>query len=144
MTKPLITILDDEGYKQIILGDLEQDDTGLPHWVAIRPTDGQLFFDREPTAAENGRIYKYRYDKDLELTLLTDVFPFSDIVFRAIVRAASQLYKLDRHQEFSSAIFDISMARAAHYLRQLPPRDTWGKQVLPPNATDPFNDVTVT
>ena len=46
-----ITILCEDGYRHIIIGDIEQDDTGLPHWASIRPTDGELFLDRKPSAS---------------------------------------------------------------------------------------------
>lgn len=134
----VIEILGDDGYRKLVQGDLGQDDTGLPSMAAIRPTDGELWFDRAPTANEAGRVYKYRYDTDLELTLAADTFPFSETVFRAVVPCAAELYKLHRHLEFSQGLFNRNLARAARYLRKIPPRDTYGKGVDGVNITDPM------
>lgn len=133
-----ITILGEDGYRQIILGDLEQDDTGLPHFAAIRPTDGELFMSRSPTADEAGRVYKYRYERELELTDAADEFPFSDSVFRAVVPAAVELFKLNQHREFSQPLLRSSLGRAARLFRQLPPRESWGPQRPGVNVTDPM------
>lgn len=134
-----IAILGDDGYRQIVLGDPELDDTGLPSAAAIRPTDGELFMDRAPTATENGRTYKYRYDKELELTLAADTFPFGNAAFRALIPAAAELWKFYRHQEFSQDLFDASLARAARFILMLPSRDSWIPQKSGgSNASDPL------
>ena len=136
----VIAILDDDdAYRNLIVGDLDQDDTGLPSAAAIRPTDGQLWMDRAPTSAENGRIYKYRYNKELELVVAADTFPFGNTVFRAMVPAAAELWKLHRHQEFSQGLFDASMGRAARAVRGLPMRDSW-QPGHAHNSTDPLED----
>jgi len=124
---------------QTIVGDIDQDDTGLPSYCAISPINGRLVFDRTPTAVENGRVYKYRYDKDLELDEAKDNFPFGNAVFRALVPAAAELWKFYRHQEFQSAIYNRSMARAARYLRQTPPRTSWAPRQTVANETDPLH-----
>lgn len=135
-----ITILGEDGYWRIIQGDLQQDDTGLPHWAVIRPTDGRLFFDRKPDAASNGNVYKYRYDRDLEFDEACDVFPFSDMVFRAVVPAAAELYRFYQQQEFVKTVFDAAMGRAAALLRRVPKRTTWAPRRGGDNITDPMND----
>lgn len=134
----VITVLDD--YRALIHGDLDQNDTGLPTFAAIRPTDGELWLDRAPTANENGRVYKYRYDKELELSVAADTFPFGNTVFRAIVPAAAELWKLYHHREFSQGLFDGSMGRAARLLRQVPARDSWMPSHGAFDATDPLSD----
>lgn len=134
----VIAILDDEdAYRQLILTDLDQDDTGLPSTAAIRPTDGQLYMDRKPTSAENGRIYNYRYNKELELVNAADTFPFGNAVFRAVVPAAAELWKFHRHQEFAQGLFDASIGRAARLITMTPIRDSW-RPGQSANATDPF------
>ena len=133
-----ITILGEDGYWRIIRGDLQQDDTGLPHWACIRPTDGRLFFDRKPDAAANGNVYKYRYDRDLEFDEACDVFPFSDMVFRAVVPAAAELYSFYQQQAFNETIFKASLGRAAGLLRRIPKRTTWAPQRGGSNITDPM------
>ena len=124
----VIAILDDNdfdggAYRQLILTDLDQDDTGLPSRAAIRPTDSELYMDRKPTAAENGRVYTYRYTKELELVLAADTFPFGNTAFRAVVPAAAELWKLHRHREFSQGIFDASIGRAARSITKMPKKD---------------------
>lgn len=134
----VIAILDDDdAYRQLILTDLNQDDTGLPSIAAIRPTDGELWMDRKPTSAENGRVYNYRYNKELELVVATDTFPFGNAVFRAVVPAAAELWKLHRHKDFSQVLFDASMGRAARLITKVPVRSSWrpGQSV---NNTDPL------
>lgn len=137
----VITILDDDdAYRKLIVGDLDQDDTGLPSAAAIRPTDGQLWMDRAPTAAFNGRVYKYRYNKELELVVAADTFPFGNTVFRAMMPAAAELWKLHRHKDFSQGMFDASMGRAARLIRGTPMRDSWQPGRAFANATDPFEE----
>ena len=133
-----ITILDEDGYHQIIIGDLEQDDTGLPNWAAIRPTDAQLFLDRKPTAADAGKEYKYRFDKDMELTDFDDPFPFTDPVFRGVVVAAAELWKGYRHQEFSEPLFKNALGRAARLLSKITKRTSWKPNKGASNNTDPM------
>jgi len=133
-----ITILDEDGYHQIIIGDLEQDDTGLPNWAAIRPTDAQLFLDRKPTANDAGKEYKYRFDKDMELTDFDDPFPFTDPVFRGVVVAAAELWKGYRHQEFSEPLFKNAIGRSARLLSKITNRTSWKPDKGASNNTDPM------
>lgn len=133
----VIFILEDDGYRQLILSDLEQDDIGLPSVAAIRPSDGQLFMDRAPRAEDDGRVYRYRYAKELELVQATDVFPFGNTVFRAIIPVASELWKRERHQEFSQSLVNTSLGRAARLITKTPPRDSW-RPGTNRNVTDPF------
>jgi len=138
-----ITVLGESGYNQIILGDLEQDDTGKPNWCAIRPTDGRLFFDREPTSAENGLVYKYRFLKDLEMTLANDIFPFTDPCFRSMVVAATEMWKLHRHNEFSKELYDHGLSRAMRLLNRISERTSWMPRRSTPNVTDPMSDAKI-
>jgi len=139
----IIYILDDtdDGYRSLILGDLEQDDTGLPSYAAIDPTGvNRIRFDRKPTASESGRIYTYHFDTDLELTLAADAFPFSNTVFRAVVPAAAELWKLHRHQEFSQGIFNASMGRASRLFTMTPISDSYRPGHNVHNLTDPVSE----
>ena len=99
--------------------------------------------DRAPTALENGNVYKYRFDRDTVLDKATDEFPFSDMVFRALIPAAAQLWKLNHQQEFAGALFNRSMARAARLLRKIPARTSWSAPRGGSNVTDPLNDATI-
>lgn len=135
----IIYLLGEDGYWQQILGDLDQDDTGLPSYAAINPTNGRLRFDRTPTSVEAGRVYKYRFDQDLELIDKDDQFPFTNTVFRAMIPAATELWKFYHQQEFSQGLYNRSMSRAARYLRQLPPRTSYAPRQAGTNPTDPFH-----
>lgn len=113
------------GYNKLLEFDPEQDDTGLPYFAAIRPTDGYLHMDRAPTAAENGNIYTYQYDKDTVMSSASDTVPFSDIVFRAMVPAWVQLWKRERRGEFDGDLFKAAFGEAAGLLTQAAPKDSW-------------------
>lgn len=92
--------------------------TGLPRQWMIRQTDGYLQLDTQPSSTYNGRIYTYAYTKKISLSLITDVFPFSDTVVSNLVPAVAQAYSLDAKERFINPIFMSSLAVAAHFLRQ--------------------------
>lgn len=112
-------------YNGLLLADPEQDDTGLPHWGAISPVNGQLYLDRAPTSAENGRVYTYQYEKDLVLDDASDTVPFKDAVFRAMVPAWVQLWKREKRNEFDGDLYKIEIGRAATLMTQTLPRGSW-------------------
>jgi len=112
--------------------------TGQPFYGAIRPTDGELYLDYIPTAAENGLVYKYRYDKDLELTDAADTFPFKDVVFRALIPAGAELWNQNQKNKFNGGLFKAYMGRAARYLIQQPPRESWKPGQVSNFDEDPF------
>jgi hypothetical protein len=136
----VITILPGpDAYRQLVIGDLEQNDTGLPSLCAIRPTDGQLWMDRAPTAEFDGREYKYRFEKDMGLTEAGDLFPFSDPVYRGVVLAAAELWNKENTNRFSEKFFNAALAQAAGRLSIVTEKHTWlDKQRIVPNPTDPF------
>lgn len=98
---------------------------GLPYYAVIRPTDGELYMDRIPTAQENGRIYKYRYDKDLVLAAAADTMPFTDAVFRAMVPVVAQKFSRERKRAFNEDEFRSSLGRAAALLATTEASRTW-------------------
>lgn len=104
------------GYNQLLIDDPEQDDTGLPHYATIRPTDNMIYMDRAPTAEDAGRVYTYQYDKELELIAATDTVPFTDAAFRAMVPAWVQLWKREMRNEFDDGLFKASIGRAARFM----------------------------
>ncbi len=106
------------GYNAELVGDPEQDDTGLPHWGAIRPTDGKLYLDRAPAAEDVGKVYTYQYDKSLRITTAAATVPFNDDVFDAMVPAWVQLFKRERRNEFDEALYQLSVGRASRLLTQ--------------------------
>ena len=113
------------GYNSLILADPEQDDTGLPHYAVIRPTDGYLYLDRAPTSDDNGKIYYYQYDKNLGMSLAADTVPFNDTVFRAMVPAWQQLWKREYRNEFDGEMYKMSVGRAARLMTQKQARSSW-------------------
>lgn len=113
------------GYNQILQDDSEQDDDGIPHFGSISPVDGELYLDRIPTAAENNNVYTYQYDKDVSLVVLTDVVPFEDPAFRAMVPAWVQLWKREMRNEFDGELFNASIGRAARFITKNKPRTSW-------------------
>lgn len=106
------------GYNAMLLADPELDDTGLPHYGTIRPTDSQLFIDRRPTAVEAGRQYAYQYDKNMGLALAGSQVQFNDAVFRAMVPVWVQMWKRERRGEFDDEKYRISLGRASRLLTQ--------------------------
>lgn len=126
-----IAILQDDGYERLLESDPEEDDTGLAWAAALRPTDGKLCLNRTPTATENGRVYRYYYEKDTVLSAAADVFPFTDEAFRAMIPAAAHLWRRDVEIDFDPAIFRASMGRFIRLIRQHPPRQSW----TPPRVT---------
>lgn len=104
------------GYNAMLDHDIEQDDTGLPHYAAIRPTDGQLHLDVAPTANEAGRVYTYQYDKSLLLTAAASTVPFSDEVFTHMVPAWVQKWKRERRNEFDLALYNEALGVASRLL----------------------------
>lgn len=105
-------------YNQFLLADPEQDDTGLPQYAAIRPTDGKLHLDRAPTSVEAGRVYTYQYDKDMVVAAAADTVAFSDMTFRAMVPAWVQLWKREERNEFDGDLFRANIGRAARVMTQ--------------------------
>jgi hypothetical protein len=113
---------------------------GLPYYGAIRPTDGQLYLDKIPTSTENGRIYKYRYQKDISVSVYTDTFPFADIVYTALLPAVSEIVRRDYRRSFDEGTFNHAMGKAAGYLRKKPQRDSYLPSGYRINPTDPFEN----
>lgn len=109
----------DGTYDDLLALDPEQDNTGLPLYAVIRPTDSKLFLDVAPTATENGNTYTYQYDKDLALSSSSDTVPFNDAVHRAVIPAAFQIWKRERRGEFDQGIFKAHIGRASRLLTQI-------------------------
>lgn len=114
-----------DGYNNMLLWDPEQDDTGLPLWGAIRPTDAKLYVDRLPTSDDNGKAYKYQYDRDISLKFAGDLFPFTDATFRAMVPVWSEYWKRARREEFDASVFRVNLGRAAGLLKKTVPRGSY-------------------
>jgi hypothetical protein len=109
------------GYNRMLVDDPEQDDTGLPHFAAIRPTDGYLHLDRAPTSVENGRIYTYQYDKSLIMTAAASTVPFTDEVFTMMVPVWTQLWKREMRNEFDDGLYMKNLGVASKLLTRVQP-----------------------
>lgn len=108
------------GYTNLVnLQSNPADFIGLPSFAAWDSRSGGLFTEYAPDAAAAGRIYKYRYDKDISLSAAADTFPFRDAVFRALVPAAYQIWRREQRNGFDDGIFQASMGRAARFLPQV-------------------------
>ena len=118
---------------------IPSDYTSLPSCAAIRPSDGYLYIDTSPSSDYNGRTYYYNYEKDVSITAAASTFPFTDVVFRAMVPAVSEIWKRNQHREFDGNMVTLSLSRAARYLRTVPESDSWmpGSDIV--NTTDPLN-----
>lgn len=116
--------------------------SGLPNFAAIRPSDGELYLDRVPTASENGLVYKYRYSKDISMSAAADTFPFNDAVYRALIPAVAEKFNLERKREFSETKYKAGVSKAARLLSGLPIRTTYGphRVQLVDNLLTPFNE----
>jgi len=128
------------GYLQLVHDQpFPANETGLPQYGAISPEDGELYLDKKPTSAENGLVYKYRYNKDLIMDEAADVFPFNDMVYRALVDCVSEKWKLEHKREFDSSLFNRSLGRACRMLSQTPASPSWAPvQYSYSNPTDPY------
>jgi hypothetical protein len=115
------------GYNELLVYDPRQSFTGLPYRACINPVTDLLYMDRTPTVNENGRVYTYQYDKDLTLSAATDVLPFNNTVFRAMVPAWTQLWRRDKRgqKDFDPALFATNIGRAARLLNQVEPRKSY-------------------
>jgi hypothetical protein len=127
------------GYMQLIMDQPKQSSfTGTPLSACIRPTDGALYLNSTPSSTENGLVYKYRYEKDLSMSLATDTVPFKDVVFRAMVPAVSEIWKRDMKKTFDQAMFDAGLGRASRYLLEKVQRTNWAPYKIHANPTDPY------
>lgn len=95
--------------------------TGLANYAAIRPTDGYLYLDRIPQAAENGFVYTYRYETDGVLDEATDTLPVGAKCYRALIPVVAQLVNREQKRDFDADLFRLNLGRAARLLRQRPP-----------------------
>ena len=98
---------------------------GQPNLGVIDPRTGNLFLEYAPAAESAGQIYKYRYDKEVSLSLATDTFPFKDAVFRALVPAAYEIWRRSQRNGFDQGIFQASVGRAGRLLPQLVQRTNY-------------------
>lgn len=131
----------ENAHRSLVFGDIEQDDTGLPSCATLNPENNKIMFDRDPDANAAGRVYVYRFEREILMDDATDVFPFNDTVFRALVPAVAEKWKFENRQGGSLEVYNKFLAQAASRLRSYPWRDSWAPRRVGRNNTDPFVDV---
>jgi hypothetical protein len=89
---------------------------GRPNYAAIDPVTGDLFLDRTPTIAEAGEIYTMWYDKDVLLSDATDTMPFNDTVYKMLIPAVTEKWKIEFNKEFTDGLWAKQMGLAARHL----------------------------
>jgi len=115
------------GYRQMRLDQRDSTDySGRPRRWARNETNGKIRVDSTPTASENGDVYTYLYDKRINLTAITDTFPFSDDVVDALQAAVSQTWQRERRGQFDEAAYLTGLANAAAFLRSVPLKEAYG------------------
>lgn len=131
------------GFIQMRQDQLQPDNyNGMPSRAVINEINFKLRMDYTPTAEEDATEFKLLYDRDMELRLETDVFPFTDAVYRALLPAAHQLWRRNMQNNFDQALFRGSIARAAALLNPEQKVDTWAPRRASTQARclDPFED----
>jgi len=130
------------GYEDLIEDQLIPGNyKGVPLAAVIRPSDGYLYIDTNPTSSEAGLAYKLRYLKDVSVSSAADTFPFNDAVFRALVPAATELFRYNKTQEMSGSIFRNAFGRAARLMSRQPAPTSWAPMMERKNrysGTDPL------
>ncbi|MBW2637213.1 MAG: hypothetical protein JRC86_06790 [Deltaproteobacteria bacterium] len=114
------------GYMHMIQDQILIDnEIGLPYLAAFDPENGELYLDKIPTSNENGLVYKYWYDKNLEMTLAADVFPFNNHVYLSIIPAVAELWRQETQNKYDEKLYKKSIARAGSFLTQVQQNDSW-------------------
>lgn len=114
------------GYEDLRHSQTQPDNyTGQPTFAAIDPIEGDLYLNRIPTATEAGNEYKFFYWKDTGLSLGSDVFPFGDVVYRAMVPTVTEVFRYYNNNRFISDMSKFNFGRAVRALMKQPPRSRW-------------------
>lgn len=119
----------DKGFADLRRVQLQPDnETGSPNFYTVDPTNGQFYLDKIPTSAENGKTYRYLYQKEVNFSTGSPsaTFPILDEAVRQLVPAAVQLFSRARRNQFDEKEFQRAVARAAKLARRSPPRSHYG------------------
>lgn len=117
--------------------------SGPPTSGAISPIDSDLYLNYLPTSGEAGDIYKFFYWKDTVMSRSSDVFPFSDTVYRALVPVVTQLFKYNQNNIISEDVRKLNYGRAVRALKKEPMDTAYikrygGRVITSPLGFDPF------
>lgn len=134
------------GYEELRNALVQPDNyTGQPVTGAINPENGDLYVDRLPTASEDGNEYVFFYWKDQGLSKKSDIFPFGDTVYRALVTVVAELWRYRQNQRTNSGVIKTGYGRAVRALEQQPRDDVYIKRHRRYNTTplgyDPYDSV---
>jgi len=118
--------------------------TGQPVTGVIDPIEGELYIDMLPTSTENGDVYRFVYWKDTGMARSSDIFPFSDVVYRALTPFVAELWRYNQNQQTSEKVKKESFGRAVRALKQEPRESSYIKRfgsvtVTTPLGYDPYN-----
>lgn len=133
------------GYEELRHSQTQPDNRGGPPITgAINPVNGTLYLDAVPSASEAGDEYKFFYWKDITLSRASDLFPFSDTVFRAMVPVVTEVWRYYQHNKYTNDIAKVSYGRAIRALKQEPQDTAWIKRPgtatsVSPLGFDPFS-----
>lgn len=115
------------GWPKMRVDQPDPDDyEGRPRFWTLNEVTGDLRIDTNPTSDENGEVYTYVYEKRINLSAITDTFPFSDDVADALESAAVQLFNRTKKTKFDDVLFQKSLARAAQRINRVKRRTTYG------------------
>lgn len=112
--------------------------TGQPTFAAIDPIEGDLYLDRIPLTADAGDEYTFFYWKDTGLSLGSDVMPFGDTVYRAMVPVVTEMFRFYRNNRFISDMSQFNLGRAVRALMKQPPRTRWIAKGSRARTTNPL------
>lgn len=114
------------GYEQMRVDQLIPADwLGLSYLAAINSTTGKLRLERTPTSTENGKVYNMLYDKDLVMSLIADVFPFSDATYRALVPVVTEGFERRKRNDFDPEEYNKHLSRALLFANKTNRRTHW-------------------
>jgi len=113
--------------------------TGKPQAAALDPTNNKVYFDRIPTATENGAVYAYWYDKELVLTVAASTFPFNDTIYRAMVPVVANLTNRTLRRDFDQGAYSLGLGRASRLLSGLQIRDNYRAREYASAGYSPFD-----
>jgi len=134
------------GYEELRNSQTQPDNyTGEPTLGAINKINGMLYLNNIPSSTEAGDKYKFFYWKDITLSRDSDLFPFSDTVFRAMVPVVTEVWRYYQNNKYTEGMAKVSYGRAVRALKQEPQDIAWIKRpgsatTTSPLGYDPFSN----
>lgn len=110
-----------DGYESMWDNQIKPDNfSGQPNSYAINTSNGKIRINTTPQTEQVGDTLKYLYMKRLSLSIITDVFPFSDTVVDMLGIAVAELWTgyIKGERNVDSQAFKNGRSRAISYLTQ--------------------------